>query len=475
MTETGHPQDGRFWQGLGYAAGLSIAVLLGYFLLRIPIQLYDCFTDMCALLQPMGRLVRDAFDLPAYLRPGRWVFMKAVFDLSHGEYFLAFRLTQVAQVIAVVLLFVRLLQPRTAVAASVVPLSLAILVGSHTFAWTVREAFPINHFLTILLCCVAAANLAFAKPRWWIDGLAVLLFVAATSTLESGLLVWGICASGYALGLRGVSRRGLAAMTVLLAVYFYLRFVTFGVGTPSLGLREAGFGFTRYNGDQLVEKFGDNPYWFYLYNVCASVVGVLLAEPRHGVWTLTRSVMQRDVDPALVVNAVSSTLATLVICRFAWIRRAAWRARAFTRGDRIVLLFVLVLIANGVMSFSYTKDAIMSPAGLFFAAAAYVACLDLVESLPRRRGIAAVPAIAILTLLSAGWAVRLIGVHVALDSTAVEIRHQWATIDERMPRIRGGLTPQERALKERLQDDAVRRYPVKPQVREEWTALFDLE
>jgi hypothetical protein len=469
------PHEGRLWLPIGYASGLLVSILLGYFLLRIPVQLYDCFTDMCALLQPMDRLMRDAFTLPGYFRPGRWIAMKLVFDLSGGDYFLGFRQTQAVQVIAVVVLFVRLLQPTSGTAASVLPLALAALVGSHTFAWTVREGLPINHFLTIVLCCVAAANVSFARHRWWTDVLAVLLFIAAASTLESGLLLWVIFVTGYLVGLKGVSRTGLIAVTVLLAAYFYVRFVALGTGTPSLGLREAGFGFTRYTGEELVARFGDNPYGFYLYNVVASFLGVLIAEPRHGVWTLTRGIVQGTLEPALVINVVSSTLATLVIGRFAWRRRHAWLARTFTRSDQIVLLFVAMLVANAVMSYPYTKDAIMSPAGLFFAAALYAASIHLVESGRHQRRLVAACSAVVLVVLSAGWAVRLVGIHVALDITAVQVRQQWATVDERMPALRPTLTPAERALAQRLQDDAIRRHPAKPQIRDEWARLFDLE
>ena len=45
------------WLVASHAYGLVAALVMGYFLLRIPIQIHDCFTDMCALLQPMGRLV----------------------------------------------------------------------------------------------------------------------------------------------------------------------------------------------------------------------------------------------------------------------------------------------------------------------------------------------------------------------------------------------------------------------------------
>ena len=47
--------------------------------------------------------------------------------------------------------------------AAAVPLGLAALLGIHTFAGTVREAFPINTFMTILICCFAAADLAWTR------------------------------------------------------------------------------------------------------------------------------------------------------------------------------------------------------------------------------------------------------------------------------------------------------------------------
>jgi hypothetical protein len=477
MTSTAGEAPGRApnWLVASHVYGFVAALVMGYFLLRIPIQIHDCFTDMCALLQPMGRLMHDAFTLPGYFRPGRWVFMKAVFDVSGGQYFTAFRTTQALQVVALVVLFVGQLRPRRAIDAALVPLGIAVLLGSHTFAWTVREAFPINHFLTIIVCCAAAVRLALLRYRWWNDVAAVAIFVLAATTLESGLLVWVILAGGYVLGMRGVSRAGLAAVTALVVAYFITRFVVLDVGTPGLALREGGFGFRRYSGDELAAMFGSRPFVFYAYNVAASFVTVLLSEPRHGVWSLTAGIMGGSPHPALVVNVVSSVLATAVICRFAWIRRRSWTARRLDDDDRIVLLFALVLVANAVMSYPYTKDAIMSPAGVLYAAAVFVAARDLVISLPARTRLGAAAASLVLLLLSSTWAMRWVGMHAALDRTAMDYRTQWARVDEIMPRMRANLTPAEKMLRDRLVDDAIWRVPARTGMRDEWTRLFDTD
>ena len=116
------------------------------------------------------------------------------------------------------------------------PVALAVLVGSHTFAWTVREAYPVNTFLTILLCCAAAVALSSAAPRWWTTPAAIALFAVSALTVETGLLVWVILVAGYLLGWRGVSRAGIVGLCVALA----------GVLRPPLpGVRERPSGLVR--------------------------------------------------------------------------------------------------------------------------------------------------------------------------------------------------------------------------------------
>jgi hypothetical protein len=465
---------GRRWRLASYGYALLVAAGLGYFLVRVPIQVTDCFANMLALDEPFGALMRRVLDDRSYLRPGLWAALKAVYDLAGGQYFYWFRLTHVVQVLLVIVLFVRLADPRSLTEAAALPLGLAALIGSHTFAWTVREAFPINTFLTIVVCCAAAANIACARHRWWTDVLAALLFAFAVLTVESGVLVWVIFACGYLVGLRGISRRGLLVVTVLLAGYFALR-MSLDVGVPGLIQREAGFGFTRRSGHELEALFGANPLPFYAYNVAASVLGVLFAEPRDGVWRLVRATVHGARDLPAIVNVVSSTLATAVIGWFAWSRRAAWIRGELDRRDRIVLLFGAVLIAKAAVSYAYTKDVIMSPAGFFFAAAVFVAASQLFERLAHRRSAAALAAWVLVVALSSTWAVRALGVHAALAATSVTVREQWANVDDWIARQVGPLDAQGVNLKRQLQDDAIVRFPQKPPLRDEWTVLFDLD
>lgn len=465
------PEDRR-WLRLSYAYGLLVAAALGYFLMRIPIQVSDTFGDVVSLSRPMSDLVTGQLS-GSFLRPGRYVEAKLVYELANGQYYYAFRLVHVAHVVLLVILIVRLLRPTTAAAALLIPLTLAVLIGNHTFAWTLREAFPINHYLTVVVACAAAANLAFASHRWWIDVLAAVLFVAAALTIESGLLVWVVFAAAYAVGLRGVSTRGVLAVTACLASYFVLRFAVLDVGPPTLLDREAGIGFQRYGGEQLQAMVGGHVLPFYAYNVAASIVGLLTAEPRNGIFSMTQSLLQSTVSPASIVAAVSSTLATMLILRFVWLRRRQWVARRFDRADQLMVMFWLLFLANAAMGYAYTKDVIMAPAGVFFAVAVFVACRDLQLLSPQRR--ASLATLAVLTVLSTTWSVRAVGIHAALIRTSHDVHEQWAYVDEWLAQLNFPMSPHVLALKQQLQDDAVIRHPASPLLRERWTRLFEVE
>jgi len=468
-------REGGPWLSLSYGYGIGVALVLGYFLLRIPIQVGDAFSDLLVMRRSFTDMLAEAFQQAAYLRPARIAVIRLVAEASGGNYFNWFRLTHVAQVIVLIVLFIRLLRPATAAAAVVLPLALAVLIGSHTFAWTVREALPINHFLTIVICCVGAANLAFTGHRWWTDLLAAGLFVFAVLTIESGVLVWVILAGGYAVGGRGVSRRGVAIVTALLVSYVALRFGVLGTGLPDLTYREAGFGFRRYDSSELQAMFGASPVPFYAYNVVASVLGLLIAEPRDGVWYLTRSIVSGEPDYVLLMAAAASTVGAALILQHVW-RSRARLARHPTYGDQLVLLFMAVTAANALLSYAYTKDVIMSPAGAFFALAVFAASRDLVERTAHTKKYATVVVAIGLCLFSTAWAMRAVGLHAALANTAVQVREQWVHIDDRV-RAWGYADDDTfvHELKRELQDDALLRHPRPPILLDEVTQFFEID
>jgi len=116
------------WTVLSYAYALLCVVGLGYFLFDSPIQVSDGFTNLAkAANGTLGSLVYSEFFQHGYLRPLLWGHTRVLFDLSSGHYFEWFRGWHVAQVALLSVLFVRLVRPRTLLAA-------AVLIGA-LFAW----------------------------------------------------------------------------------------------------------------------------------------------------------------------------------------------------------------------------------------------------------------------------------------------------------------------------------------------------
>ncbi len=461
------------WRLAAYAYAVVLGCVTGYFLLGIPIQLTDSFAN---LLQVQGTPVSQVFvhELhgDGYLRPLLQVQLKIVYDLARGDYFDWYRGIQVLQVIAALLLAVHLLRIRTAGDAAVVPVCLAILLGIHTFTGTVREAFPINTFLTLVLCCLAAACLARSRGGRIVDASAALLLVFSLLTLETGLLVWVVFVAAHLLRYPGTSRRTVAACTAIVAVYLVLRFFVLHVGTPALTERPSGFGFGMLEPGELLARFGANPLPFYAYNVASAALGLLFAEPRGGVWAFGA------VEPWHIINIVSSALTTILIGYYVAQRFVAWRREELTDHDRLVLLFLAVLPANALLCFAYTKEVIMSPAGVFYALAAFVAFRHLIASphlwWSSSRGAAAAVLIAVV---AAGWSVRLVGIHYLLRSTAGTVRTEWAFVDDWQARNRITIaSPDRLQLKQTLYDDAIWRRPEPPRVALRWAdRVFDTQ
>jgi hypothetical protein len=465
----GAPRD--LWSRAVYVYGAMVAAGLGYFLLDLPVQVTDSYGNMVEAQQgTLWDLIYREFYQQAYLRPLLWAHIRVLLDLAGNSYFWTFRGWHVAQVALLIALFLAVVRPRGAMAAAAVPVGLAALVGMHTFAGTIREAFPVNTFMTILLCCYGAAAISLGPPRWWRNVAAFLLFVFAALTVESGLLVWVVFVAAWIVGARGVSRWGIAAQCLLLVGYFYLRFVVLEVGTPGLEERSSGYGFSSQNPADLIASFGGNPLPFYAYNVVSSVLTIFFGEPRAGVWITVRDAMTRqEYVTATSVLALACTLGTLVIVGYVWRRRREWLARRFDRGDQIVFVFFGVTAGNAVISYPYTKDVIMSPAGIFFAAALTVALGDLLRKAQTAPLLPAMASGALVMALATAWAVAVVAAHYGLRYAAVQTRTEWAYVDAWLEREHQVVSePSAVAMKRRLQDEAVRLHPMRPPLRGDW-------
>jgi hypothetical protein len=276
-------------------------------------------------------------------------------------------------------------------------------------------------------------------------------------------------------GARGISRWGLAGASALFAGYFLLRFLVLRVGSPALLERSSGFGFQSLDPAELVARFGANPLPFYAYNVVSSLSSVLFAEPRSGVFQLTRGLINGQPSVSGLITTAGATLGTMLIAAYVWQRRREWVAGRLDRDGCIIVIFAAVLAANAVISYPYTKDVVMSPAGAFYAAAVYVAVRRLlVERLFVHDTKAMWRAAVFGAVLATCWGIRAVGTHLNIRTQAYKVRDEWAYVDDDF--ALSGRTPSasEERLLRRLQSDAIDVHPAPPRLPMARLPIFEV-
>jgi hypothetical protein len=440
-----------------FALASLIALAIAADLLWMPVQVFDSIGEILDAQQSPSVWASFADNIhgAAYFRPMRIAQIKALFDLAGGEhYWLVYRGFHALLLMTAILLFTLALRVSTKIDFAAAAFALAVLVGLRTFRGTVQEAFPINHFLEIVVFCLIALNLARSRGGWWADVAAAVAFVVAALTLESGLLVWVVAATAWAVGWRGISTRGVAAITVLAAGYVYLRFVYLSTGLPDLTERSSGFLFAMLEPDELQQRFGAQPAWFYAYNVAASALSVLISEPTGGVFMATQAWLSDDLRPRLSIPVITSVATTVLLVWAA--ARTLRRPRSVDDTARFLVLFAVVLAANSVLSYAYTKDEIMSIAGAFYALAAFAAMRVALTRLDRLPGATAIALLLLVSALTVGWSVRAAGVHYLLRTQAFRQQNDWVHLPGEWRREgRWPADPAAQSVIRRLRQDAV--------------------
>ena len=433
----------------------ALTALVAYQVCRIPVQVSDSLGNLLQVQsQPLAEVFVSQFSNGAYVRPLLWTQVKVAYGGAGGREPLMFKAIHVAQLLLLALLFLRLTRVDTGADLAAAILAALVLFGLHTFDGLVREAFPINSFLTIVLAVLAVLNLAVGEPRWWRDAAAMALFLLSILTIESGVLVVAALMAARAVGLKGVSWTGVGVTGLALAAYLVLRFTVLDAGSPGLSERASGFGFRTLEPAELIARFESNPLPFYAYNVIASLVTVLLAEPRGGVWYAAQGVAAGQMWPSwLVINVAASALATGLVAWGAWGALRRWRAGSAEPRDRLLLSSVAVLAANAVVSFSYTKDVIMSAGGACFALAVYAAASTALRAHAPPIRTAARTTVALALCL---WTVRAAALPVRLERQAAQVRRDWQDVNGWLHRQHiAAATPEARALVTRLRRSAL--------------------
>lgn len=467
------PRSVRFLPVTAASVLFALIGVVAWGVCRIPVQVSDSVGNLLQVQhQPLWDVFLSQFSNGAYVRPLLWVQIKLGYTLAGGQETLFFKAVHVAQLLTLAWLFMRpmTLVTRTDVAAAV--LASLMLVGMHTFDGMVREAFPVNSFLTIAIGVLAMINLAMEPPRRWHDVAALTLFGASLLTIESGVLLLAAAVAARSVGLEGISRRGVLLLVLFFGGYLALRFGVLGAGSPGLAERASGFGFRVLEPGELVDRFGANPWPFYVYNVAASFVTVLLAEPRAGVWWAVNGLSQGHGLPWwLAINIAASAAATTIVGIATWRALVQWRRGSLEPRQRLLLVSVALVGGNAAVAFGYTKDVIMSSGGVCFALATYAAASMLFAHARGRAGQVATAVGCVMLVL---WGIRAVAVPYRLEQQAAVVQNEWANVYPWLENQRIPVTsPEARALVERLRRRALRARP-RPATWDGWRQILDL-
>ena len=465
--------NSRACAAVAFIAAAVLALAIGRDLLHMPLQVSDSLSLITdAALAPSAW---DAFyqhlSGGGYFRPLFYAEVKALFDLGH--HFFAYRLFHALLVFAFFMLFVRALEVRDRLSLLCFPLALTVFVGMHTFLATVKEQYPVPHFLQVAVLALVALNLTQTKGGALIDAAILLTFSLAALTLESGLLVWVIVVAAWASGMPGVSKRAVIGITVLLATYMWVRFGFYGTGLPTIDDRAVGFWLERLDPPEIRERFGDNFAPLYLYNMAASALSLLFSEPRSGVWVAVRD----SIAAVHVVNITASLFATGLIGWYVVSRFRSGVRRPVTLADRHVVIFAAVLVGNVAISYAYAKDEIISVAGAFYAYPVFGATVYFLSRWHERGApwLTTLALCAVFLTGSAVWATRAAGVHHVLRSQAFVQRNDWTRVEAEWRR--NGNWEQYRAvlpLVRSLRQEAISMRVVNPRFVPRWMEdVFD--
>ena len=457
-------------QFAAWALGALTAVALAGSVYRMPIQVSDSL-EVIQRVIPMpsatAAFVDGLYNSPTMLRPLKEVRTRLLVQAGEafgGRYHLVFRGYHAIAGAMLIALFVWVCRARSWTDVAALAAALLVLTGMHTFVGLFREAFPVNHYLIVAVSTLATFALAQSRGGWLVDLAAIVLLTSATLSFESGLLVWPVAVAAYAAGLRGISRRGVAVMTLLVVLYAVFRVGYLGKHGAGVGERGTGFGAGALTESEQIARFGNRPSLLYAYNVTMAATSVLLSQPQVGRFTVATAWNNGQLPPVFIVQIGSSILMSLVIAWYVLTRGPSaskrWREPA-------VLTFFAVLAVSALMSYAYAKDEIMSTAGVFYAVVAYTAVRGLLALRPPTWVGALLVLLAMVA--SSAWAVRSAGLHLRLRHGAFEARAEWAYILSPLGKDNWPKDPHVLQVVSRMRQEALLQPTITPALLPRWT------
>jgi hypothetical protein len=448
-------------------------------LYRVPIQVSDSLEPIviAAKYDSAQHLLHDSLTFsPTTFRPLRYLQARALLAFTQATgltYHAVFRGLHVVLLLMLIALFVAAVRVRNGPDLMAFTVAFPVLLGIHTFLAMLYEAFPVNHFAEVGVCALGLFVLAQHQPRWFVPVIACVLLALSLSVIESGAMVWVTVICCAAAGLRGTNRTTVVATTAVFAGYLLLRYML-GISSPGIGGHGSGFGDRFYSPEELAQRFGTHPLGFMIYNVTGGLASLLFAEPRQGVFALLGAWREGEIHPVVLINVISSSATTAVLIWYAAARLPRSRS-GWSDADRTFVAACSAFIVNAAFNAVYIKDEIMSPAGLFYAIATFVAVRALIDSLPTRTLATTSLATGLLVTVAALWTFRVVGVHYQLRYDAFTTRNDWVEVLRPDKHDDWPEDPDELAVTERIRAEAIARRTTSPSFLPRWADRYWVE
>jgi hypothetical protein len=335
------------------------------------------------------------------------------------------KLLHIVPICLLVLVFVWHLRPRTAVDAAAALTAVAVLIGSPGF----RDNLEIPLSYTIVgMPVVLIVWLLLTRERRsiWSGVAIVVLSLIAIGFKEQGLVIVPLVVAAWWTRASGTSPLVAGALVAIALTYVACRLIARGGEWPVFE-QAIGLGFDEIEPREAAARFGAFPYFVYAYSAAATVANVLFSEPTRGVFSIFRSVSRGQAASWQLIHLGSSAALTVLIAGWgiAEVRRTA--RRGLSPEARVFIAMLIVLLASGALSFSYSRDRLGGMAVPFYALAAFFALRMIArEALEASRWHCVLSAVA-LTFVAVTWQIRAIGTIEQTRLTSLRSQSEWLT------------------------------------------------
>ena len=372
----------------------------------------------------------------------------------------------ILQFAAVLALLVWIFRPQTRDRATAACVALACVVGLHSSRVMFLFA-PLNaHSFGVVL--LLAAVLLALSPRSQVGEMVFLpLTLGALLLLESGGLIVAVMLVLWKMQAPGASGRALGGTLIGAAIYLAIRF-GFGNQAPASTYTETGLGFDDVDAARLGESFLHAPWLLWMYNVVASLLTVVVSEPRAGKFRFIAAILNGRIPVWMYVHILTSVVTTAVVAY-----TLARRRIANPRDRQIAAVGATVLILGSALGFLYTRDRIALSAGVGYAMLVYVGIAAMlrhsaVRAPEDRRPLRQILTTACVAIIAAGWLLRTAEAYFQLRDAAWENRQEWTTRYEEL----GGHTRPQTDMLQLLRDQAIAHEPDDPRHDPAWTYVW---